>query len=74
MIPRRGESTEGEPEESRWSVIVDHSSSMELKVVKVSRAKWVEVLEVWIEWPVSPGVIGVMMHLQLRVRGQSYIA
>ena len=72
MIPCRGESTDGEPEDSRWSVIVHHSSPIELKAVKVSRAKWVKVLEVRIECPVSPGVIEVM-HLQLRVRGQGYI-
>ena len=44
MIPGRGESTDSEPEDSGWSTI-EHSSSMELKGVKVSRAKWVEVRE-----------------------------
>ena len=69
MVPCRGESAEGEPEDSRWSTIVHHSSSMKVKVVEVSRAKWVEV--VWIECPVSPGVVEVM-HLQLRANPRLY--
>ena len=51
----RGESTEGEPEESRWSTIEHHPVS---KGVVMSRAKWVEVLE---------SSLPEGMHLQLRV-------
>src|ERR1700743_3601139 len=55
MIPSCGESTDGKPEDSRRSSIVHHSS-IELKVVEMSRAKWVKCT-------VSPEVVEVIVHL-----------
>lgn len=66
MIPCRGESADSEPEESRRSTVVHHSSSMESKVVGVGRVKWVEVLE-----PSLPGVVEVV-HLRLGLGARFY--
>lgn len=71
MIPCRGESTDGKPEDSRWSVTVHHSSSIESEALMVSRVKWVEVdsvLQIRIECLVSPGVIEVM-HPPVEAKG-----